>query len=72
MNASHMHPLAAISDSEGWLLHPLGAAIMIVSVSTVVAMTLYCLKRVLALPPVEMEDIKGPLEIDTGDTKDPD
>jgi len=45
---------------------------MIFSVGTVLSLVTYCLYRVLTLPPVEMEDIKGPLEIDTGDTMDAD
>jgi hypothetical protein len=32
----------------------------------------YCLYRVLTLPPLEMEELHGPLDIDTGDTKDAD
>jgi hypothetical protein len=49
-----------------------GLTIMLVSVGTVVALTAYCMYRVLTLPPVEMEDITGPLGIDTGDTVDAD
>jgi len=49
-----------------------GAIIMIVSVSAVLALTTFCVVHVLRLPPVEMEDIKGPLAIDTGDTADAD
>jgi hypothetical protein len=49
----------------GWL-------VMILSVGTVLALVTYCVVRVLSLPPVEMEDLKGPLEIDTRDTKDAD
>ena len=46
---------------------------MLVSVGSVVTLTFYCLKRVLALPPVEAhEHVKGPLEIDTRDTRDAD
>jgi hypothetical protein len=41
---------------------------MLVSVGSVVSMTFYCIRRVLQLPTEDMEDIKGPLEIDTGDT----
>ena len=47
-----------------------GAAIMIFSVGAVLALTLFCVVRVLLLPPVELEDLKGPLEIDTRDTND--
>jgi hypothetical protein len=46
---------------------------MIVSVSAVLALTGFCLYRVLTLPPVEIEDLDtAPLNIDTRDTKDPD
>ncbi len=38
----------------------------------VLALVSFCLYKVLGLPPVEMEDIKGPLEIDTRDTQDAD
>lgn len=53
-------------------MQPAGWIVMIVSVSTVLALVSYCLYRVLTLPPVEMEDLKGPLEIDTRDTSDAD
>jgi hypothetical protein len=49
-----------------------GWAIMLISVGSVLTLVTYCLYRVLNLPPVDMEDIKGPLEIDTGDTTDAD
>jgi hypothetical protein len=49
---------------------PAGAIIMIVSVAAVLALTTFCVVRVLMLPPVELEDLKGPLEIDTRDTED--
>lgn len=45
---------------------------MLISVGSVLALVSYCLYRVLSLPPVDMEDLKGPLEIDTGDTSDAD
>ena len=52
---------------------PAGWAIMIVSVGCVLALTGFCLYRVLTLPPeVAEEHLKGPLTIDTGDTKDAD
>ena len=50
---------------QGWI-------VMLLSVGIVLALVSYCLYRVLSLPPVEMKDIKGPLEIDTGDTADKD
>lgn len=47
--------------------------VMILSVSSVVTLLSFCLYRVLTLPPVEVEEhLKGPLEIDTGDTIDAD
>jgi hypothetical protein len=50
-----------------------GAAIMIVSVSSVILLTAWCLYRVLTLPPIEAaEHLKAPLEIDTRDTEDAD
>lgn len=51
---------------------PGGWTVMILSVGTVLALVTYCVTKVLSLPPVEMEDLKGPLEIDTGDTHDAD
>ena len=52
---------------------PLGWTIMVVSISAIVALTAFCLYRVLALPPVEVDDINvAPLEIQTPDTIDPD
>ena len=52
-------------NNQGWI-------VMIVSVGSVLALVTYCLSRVLSLPAVEMEDIEGPLTIDTGDTEDAD
>ncbi|MEX0716020.1 MAG: hypothetical protein WD066_05510 [Planctomycetaceae bacterium] len=51
---------------------PIGWTIMIVSVGSVLSLTAFCLVRVLSLPPVEEEYLKGPLEIDTRDTEDAD
>jgi hypothetical protein len=50
----------------------LGWIVMIVSVGAVLALNAFCLYRVLILPPVEVEDLTSPLEIDTRDTKNPD
>ncbi|MEX0701354.1 MAG: hypothetical protein WD069_04600 [Planctomycetales bacterium] len=55
-----------------YALTPLGWTIMIVSVGCVLSLVIYCLVRVLSLPPIEDEHLKGPLEIDTGDTEDAD
>ncbi len=52
-------------NTSGW-------TIMLISVGSVLTLVSYCLYRVLSLPPVDMEDIKGPLEIDTRDTRDAD
>lgn len=51
---------------------PGGWAIMVVSVGCVVTLVTYCLVRVLSLPPLEVRDLKGPLDIDTRDTEDAD
>jgi hypothetical protein len=45
---------------------------MILSVGTVLLLVTYCVVKVLSLPPIEMEDLKGPLEIDTRDTTNAD
>jgi hypothetical protein len=50
----------------GWLM-------MIVSVGSVVALTAFCLYRVFTLPPLEIDRLDvAPLNIDTGDTEEPD
>jgi hypothetical protein len=49
-----------------------GWTIMIVSVGSVLTLTAFCFYRVLTLPAMELEDIKAPLDIDTGDTVDAD
>jgi hypothetical protein len=50
-----------------------GWAIMVASVGSVLALTFFCVYRVLTLPPqVAEQHLKGPLEIDTGDTEDAD
>ncbi|MEX2316382.1 MAG: hypothetical protein WD669_04460 [Pirellulales bacterium] len=50
-----------------------GWAIMIASVSSVLALTIFCIYRVYMLPPMVAEEhLTGPLEIDTGDTEDAD
>ena len=53
-------------------LEPAGVATMLISVGAVLSLVTFCLYRVFSLPPVEEETIKGPLEIDTGDTTDAD
>ena len=51
---------------------PAGWTVMILSIGAVLTLATYCVVKVLSLPPVEMQDLKGPLEIDTGDTQDAD
>ncbi len=52
--------------AAGWL-------IMAVSVGSVLALTAFCLYRVLTLPSHVIEEhLKGPLVIDTRDTEDAD
>lgn len=54
-------------------LNPAGWTVMILSVGSVLALVTFCLYRVFMLPPVEIEEhFKGPLEIDTQDTRDAD
>jgi hypothetical protein len=53
-------------------LTPAGWVVMLLSVGTVLVLMAYCVTKVLSLPPVELEDLKGPLEIDTGDTQNAD
>ncbi len=53
-------------------MEPLGWVMMIVSIGTVLCMVTFCLIKVMSLPEVEMDEIKGPLEIDTQDTTDAD
>jgi hypothetical protein len=60
----------AASEPAG--LNKWGWTIMLVSVGSVVLLTVYCMARVLALPPIEVEDLSSPLDIDTGDTQDAD
>jgi hypothetical protein len=51
---------------------PAGWTIMILSVGSVLTLTAYCFYRVLTLPISEMDELKAPLDIDTGDTQHPD
>jgi hypothetical protein len=46
-----------------------GLVVMCVSIGAVLSLLSFCLYKVFSLPPVEVEEhLKGPLEIDTGDT----
>jgi hypothetical protein len=60
-----MEPASPLMEPAGWLT-------MLLSVGTVLSLVSYCLYRVLTLPSEEVESLKGPLEIDTGDTTDAD
>jgi hypothetical protein len=51
---------------------PAGWLIMIVSVVAVLTLSGYCIYRVFTLPPVEMESLHGPADIDTKDTENAD
>lgn len=46
--------------------------VMVISVGSVLTLAAFCIYRVLSLPPIEDNDLKGPLRIDTGDTEDAD
>lgn len=49
-----------------------GWIVMILSVGSVLTLVTFCMYRVLTLPPVEQEHLKGPLDIDTHDTHNAD
>lgn len=51
---------------------PSALIVMLVSVGAVLTLAAFCIYRVLSLPPVEDDDLKGPLKIDTRDTADAD
>ncbi|HUG89786.1 MAG TPA: hypothetical protein VML55_03070 [Planctomycetaceae bacterium] len=51
--------------AAGWM-------VMLVSVGSVLSLVTFCLFKVFSLPPTDVEDLKGPLEIDTRDTEDAD
>lgn len=54
-------------------LNTAGWTVMVVSLTSVLALVTYCLFRVLTLPPIDAEEhLKGPLHIDTRDTQDAD
>ncbi len=51
----------------------LGWLIMFTSVSSVLVLNIFCLYRVLTLPPVEVDSLDtAPLDIATPDLRDPD
>ncbi len=49
-----------------------GWIVMLLSVSSVLTLLVFCLRRVLTLPPVEEEHVQTERPIDTGDTEDAD
>jgi hypothetical protein len=49
-----------------------GMLVMGVSICSVLSLVSYCLYRVLTLPAVDVDEIKGPLEIDTRDWENAD
>ncbi len=53
-------------------MQPSGWLIMLISVGSVLTLVSFCLYRVFSLPASEIEDLEGPLTIDTGDTGDAD
>ena len=64
--------LAEVPAEEIQSLTTAGWATMLISVGSVLTLVSFCLLKVLSLPPVEEQSLKGPLEIDTGDTEDAD
>ena len=60
------------SDVRRYHVTSAGWTVMILSVGSVLALVTFCVVKVLSLPPVEMKDLKGPLEIDTHDTTNAD
>ena len=64
--------LAEAGDVAHEPLNQYGWIVMMLSVGSVLALVSFCMYRVLTLPPVEEESLKGPLEIDTRDTEDAD
>lgn len=65
-----MFPLFAQEAAKAFALNPAGMTMMVVSITSVLILTFFCLYRVMTLPPVEIDDMHAPQNIDTGDTKD--
>ena len=62
--------LSLLAQAEAPLeggLTPAVWAIMVVSLSAVVFMNVFCFYRVLTIPAGDVQDLNAPLEIDTGD-----
>ncbi len=53
-------------------MQPAGWAMMIISISTILSLTVFCVTKVLWLPASDVDELQGPLQIDTGDTLDAD
>lgn len=72
-NAVYLAPLVAQAVPSGEVvMTSAGWAIMSVSLTAVVLLNAFCFYRVLSLPPEAAEEhLKAPLEIDTGDLRDP-
>ena len=63
---------AVLAQAEPLRLNAWGWTVMILSIGSVLALVTYCITKVLGLPPVEQEHLKGPLDIDTKDTENAD
>jgi hypothetical protein len=50
-------------------MSPSALVVMLVSVGSVLTLVAFCLYRVLSLPPVEDESLKGPFKIDADDVE---
>lgn len=62
----------AAAETEPLRLNVWGWTVMIVSIGSVLGLVSYCIAKVLSLPPVEQEHLRGPLDVDTGDTNNAD
>lgn len=65
-------PLLLAADDGPPQLNALGGTIMGCSIAAVLTLVGFCLYRVLTLTPPDMEELQGPLKIDTRDTTDAD
>lgn len=61
-----------LAQSNEYVLNGWGWTVMVASIGSVVTLLCFCLTKVLSLPPVDQEEVKGPLSIETGDTDDAD
>lgn len=53
-------------------MQPAGWVTMLLSIGAVLSLLGYCLYRVFSLPASDIEDIEGPLTIETNNTGDAD